>query len=479
MLTTFQVGDIHEDHVHQDVDDAAAMGLDGFALNIGEPTQNFSRAVFDYMFDYTRDNHPDFKLFISMDLWSDKNLSDFDSFFTDFLAHDAYYKGPNGFPFASTYGDGGYSKDVWKKWKDSWADKLYFVPDFAGLLGSSNDTADWWDDWGDIVDGLFSWESVWPLRGQANTLSIADDDDYRASTSKADKSYMVGLSMLQYKNSYGANIYRAGEDNLSNRIHNILNMTTAPDFAQLLTWNDGPESHYIGTIWPEQNNDTEPNLYATQRAAPHNAIQPLLASFTQAFKRGLSSGDMAPANDSTDAVGALWFKPILASTACANEDDGNLHHEKPDGYDVAVDVAAWAVVVAPDAVDAGRSLTLRGFSGGEAMPQDVELTAGLNFGNFSTLRSGAQCMEVRDADGKVVFVASGSREVSDDCPDGIYNLNPQILGLSDDVSAGGCQGEKSSSDGGDDGDDESWGVRVGLDKVCLLSALLVSLALVM
>lgn len=42
--------------------------------------------------------------------------------------------------------------------------------------------------------------------------------------------------MLQYKNSYGANIYRAGEENLPLRIQNILNMPDQPEFTQILTW---------------------------------------------------------------------------------------------------------------------------------------------------------------------------------------------------------------------------------------------------
>ncbi|KAH7046817.1 glycosyl hydrolase family 71-domain-containing protein [Macrophomina phaseolina] len=461
----FQVGTINEDHVHQDVDDAAAMGLDGFALNMGSPLEPFSRAVFDYMFDYTRDNHPDFKLFISMDLWSAKNLSDFDQFFTDFLAHDAYYKGPNGFPFVSTYGNGGFSKETWQDWKNRWADKLYFVPDFAGMAGTDDSSPE-------------CWESVWPVQNQTNTLSIAADDKHMAAASQNNKTYMIGLSMLQYKNSYGANLYRAGEENLSNRIHNILNMTTKPAFAQLLTWNDGPESHYIGTIWPEQNNDTIPSVYASQSAASHTGIQSVLTSFIDAYKKDLASSDMQPQEDK-QAVGALWYKPILSNTVCANETSGELHDAKPDGYEVAADVSAWAVVVAADAE--ADDLTLRGYSGGEKLGE-VALVPGLNFGNFSTLKEGKQCMEVRNGQGRLVLVASGGRDVTSDCPDGIFNLNPQILELGEDVSQGGCTGGDDDGDasGSGDGDgEESWGVRgTMLDKWRLVAALIVSSAVV-
>lgn len=43
-------------------------------------------------------------------------------------------------------------------------------------------------------------------------------------------------------------------------MENILNMGTQPDWIVVQTWNDGPESHYIGNLWPEQNTDSQPGL---------------------------------------------------------------------------------------------------------------------------------------------------------------------------------------------------------------------------
>ncbi|GME60266.1 glucan endo-alpha-glucosidase agn1 [Neofusicoccum parvum] len=467
----YMVGTVFEEHVKKDVDDAAAMGLDGFALNIGDPTGSETRVLLNNIFDYAAGNHPEFKLFISMDLWSPKNLSDFDQILTDFLGHTAYYKGSDGYPFLSTYGSGGFHEDLWYSWRDRWADKIYFVPDFADIMALQG-TDGWWDKWGGLIAGLFSWEAAWPQRGQASTPEIAAADEKPAWTREKNKAYMMGLSMLQYKNSYGANIYRAGEENLPLRIQHILNMPDQPDFTQILTWNDGPESHYMGNIWPEQDNTTEFRRYANQTTAPHTGIQPLLTSFIAAFKAGAPAANMTPPTTSARAAGALWFKPILANTTCASERAGDLHGGKPDGYGVAVDVATWAVVVGADDAD---GLRVRGFSGGEAVG-DVELMAGLNFGNFSGLREGPQCLEVRDGEGALVAVARGGRNVSSDCPDAIYNLNPQVLGLADDVEGGGCE-EASSGDDGDDGDDESWGVRGAVvDRGVVLAGLFVALA---
>ncbi|KKY13213.1 putative glycoside hydrolase family 71 [Diplodia seriata] len=474
------VGTIFEDHIRKDVDDAAAMGLDGFVINMGNPLGPETRPLLSTMFDYAAANHPDFKCFISMDLWAPKNLSDFDSILTDFLGHAAYYRGSDGYPVISTYGSGTFGQHDWSQWRDKWARNIYFIPDFADLMALQGSDG-WWDEWGFMIAGLFSWESTWPARGQESTPALVAVDEKPDWTQERDKAYMIGLSMLQYKNSYGANIYRAGEENLPLRIQNILNMPDQPEFTQILTWNDGPESHYIGNIWPEQDNTTQMRVYANDDAS-HAGIQPLLGSFAAAFKASATADKMAPVNNSS-ATGALWFKPILASTACADEDDGDLHHEKAAGYEVAVDVATWAVVVGEDDADAGW--TVHGFSAGKELGSGSGLGGGLNFGNFTGLKEGRQCVEVRDKDGGLIAVAKGGREVSSDCPDGIYNLNPQVLELKEDVDDGGCAEDakdgSSSDDGdkdgdGDGGDDDSWGVKaVAVDRVVVLAALFTSL----
>ena len=64
---------------------------------------------------------------------------------------------------------------------------------------------------------------------------------------------MIGLSFLQYKNAYGTNLYRQGELNFPARMKSILGMSPRPAFVQVQTWNDGPEAHYFGNLWDEQN----------------------------------------------------------------------------------------------------------------------------------------------------------------------------------------------------------------------------------
>ncbi|GME35786.1 glycoside hydrolase family 71 protein [Neofusicoccum parvum] len=428
----YMVGTVYEDHAHQDIKDAFAMGLDGFALNIGDPSQDFVQQTLGYLFDYARDNYPEFKLFISIDLWAagsaKKGLDDFDDILRDFMGHDAYYKGPNGYPFISTFSDGGLHNDVWMAWREKWANEIYFVPDFDGTEGYYLSDPGWWEYWGDVVDGIFSWESTWPIRGKSDTSAFKNDSWVREGAFSNDKSYMLGMSMLQYKNSYETNLYRAGEDNLSWRIFNLQNMAPKPEFIEIMTWNDGPESHYIGNIWPEQNNETDPTRYATQADFPHNGIRPLLASVIDSVKE---AKEIMEPPTGFDAVGALWFKPIHSSTVCPETDE--LYSQKPDGYATADDVLSWAVIVS----SIGGPYSIRGFSGGEEL-QTFYLTPGYNFGTFSTLQEGEQRMELLDPNGNVIMAAAGGRCVTSTCPDGIYNLNPVILELTADVSQKTC-----------------------------------------
>ena len=131
------------------------MGLDGFALNIGDPTQPFVKTTLDYMFNYTRDTYQNFKLFISMDVWASSAAhkgvyptDDYASILNNFLGHGAYLTyGPNNHPFLSTFSDGGLSNDQWVTFKASWSNNLYFVPNFDRTEGYYTADPGWWAYW--------------------------------------------------------------------------------------------------------------------------------------------------------------------------------------------------------------------------------------------------------------------------------------------------------------------------------------------
>lgn len=167
------------------------------------------RNTMNAMFDYARDNHPNFKLFVSMDLYAaggaspKQSVFDYHELLRDFMGHPAYQKcGPTNFPLVSTFGDGGLDKAIWAQWKQTWANEVCLQPDFDGTAGYYNNDPAWWDYWGDVVEGLFSWESSWPsidggLGGQF-LGDVSPDEKVIAGTAAHGKQYMIGTFFRPY-----------------------------------------------------------------------------------------------------------------------------------------------------------------------------------------------------------------------------------------------------------------------------------------
>lgn len=139
----------------------------------------------------------------------------------------------------------------------------------------------------------------------------------------------------------------------------------------------------------------------------------------------MSAAGMTPPGGAPIA-GAIWYKTILQSTACPN-DGSTLYTQKPNGFGQSADVLNWAIVLSPSTAVGWSAVA---YSDIQQIGQ-WSLSGGLNYGAGSGLRAGLQRLEVRDASGAVVKVAAGGRYVSATCPDLIYNMNPQVVGLGD------------------------------------------------
>jgi hypothetical protein len=332
----------------------------------------------------------------------------------------AYYQ-VNNLPLISTFSSGGFENSYWTSWKSSLPNDMFLMPDFDETDGYYAAADGWWSYWGSVVDGIFSWESAWPQTGSSGEHYAGDvsvDVPVLAGAHSHSKQYMIGLSALQYKNAYGGNWYRLGDLNLPRRMANILAMNPQPDFVEVQTWNDGPESHYIANLWTEANSDAAPALYASNANWSHAGWQPLVASFTMAFKNGKTAAQMAPADGSV-AVGAAWYHTILSSASCSGA--------QPAGWAKDDNELYWAVVLNPSA---GSGYTVTVTSGGGATTT-AALSAGLNYGSGTGgVQAGAQKVTVKDGAGNVVFSATGGKCVSSGCPNNIYNGNCQVLLLS-------------------------------------------------
>lgn len=154
------------------------------------------------MFDYARDNHPNFKLFISMDLWAEGNafngvhIDYYHDLLRDFLGHPAWLLGPNGHPFISSYSSGGMTGPEWSDWKNQFANAMYLVPDIDDTAGYNTSDPGWWGYWGEILDGAMSWETTWPKPGTGHAGDVSVDEVIVQGTFQHRKSYMMRKSAL-------------------------------------------------------------------------------------------------------------------------------------------------------------------------------------------------------------------------------------------------------------------------------------------
>lgn len=117
------------------------------------------------------------------------------------------------------------------------------------------------------------------------------------------------------------------------------------------------------------------------------------------------------------AVGAIWYKDIMQSAVCPSD-------TKPAGFSTGADSLKWSLVLATGAT----GYTVKIISNGVVI-QNSDAYAGLNMGNPGGVQPGSQVMQLLDSAGAVVMTASGGSVVSSGCPDGIYNMNFQVVGL--------------------------------------------------
>ncbi len=131
-----------------------------------------------------------------------------------------------------------------------------------------------------------------------------------------------------------------------------------------------------------------------------------------------------PAN--SPAAGTLWYKTILQSASCPS------NAAQPEGFNTGTDSLNWAVIIA-----AGSSgMQVRVISNGVTL-QTAAVSPGLNWGSPTGVEAGVQTLQVLDASGNIVMSATDGKCVSAGCPDGIYNMNYQVIGLASGSGGGG------------------------------------------
>ncbi|KAI1146646.1 glycoside hydrolase [Nemania diffusa] len=407
--------DPNTDHAQQDIQQAVAAGFDAFALNIGQPSAGWLTSAVTQLFDYA-DAQPNFKLFFSFDFYQTGDINAHAALYAQFAGRASYLRyGAAGLPVVSSYSGGAIGPEAWRGFKA--ANNVYLVPNLEADPNYYSQPAAFFQTWGDVVDGVFSWETNWPDVSDAPGVNVSSalDAAVKTAADAAGKTYIMGLSTLQYKHCCGDSWYREGETNLPERMNQILQLS--PEFTEVITWNDAGESHYIGPSWPEtvtaeilQYGDTDVN--------PHTGWQPLISSFINAFKAGATdTSAMVPVNGASFA-GALWYRGVLKS--CLNNGaDGT-----PRGSGGARDTAVYAVVLPAGT----QGFQVRVSSGGQVIATQ-SIAAGLSYNSIEGLATGAQLLELLDASGNVVATATSKVDVSDQPANGFCNFNYYVAAL--------------------------------------------------
>ncbi|RAH87503.1 hypothetical protein BO86DRAFT_300109 [Aspergillus japonicus CBS 114.51] len=257
--------------------------LDAFALNIavGDATNTGSVAN-----AFLAAENVGFSLFFSFDYagngaWAE---SDVVSMISTYAQTGAYFQHA-GKPLVSTF-EGPDNAADWVSIKEQTG--CFFVPDWSSVgAEAAAGLAD------GVADGLFSW-AAWPYGpNNMNTYTDASYIDFLDG-----KPYMMPVSPWFFTNmpGYNKNWLWRGDDLWYDRWEQA--MYLAPEFIEIISWNDFGESHYIGPIQASGSAlaDSTYTAFGTGEAPynyvldmPHDGWRVFLPWLADTYKQNISS----------------------------------------------------------------------------------------------------------------------------------------------------------------------------------------------
>ncbi|KAJ6083518.1 Glycoside hydrolase family 71 [Penicillium canescens] len=277
--------------------------IDAFALNIanGEDTTSSSMPN-----AFTAAEKLKFSLFFSFDYTGNGawDKGDVLSLLNKYASSGAYYLHGKT-PLVSTF-EGPGNADDWVYLKSKMS--LFFVPDWSSV-GAKPAMA-----LGDgVADGLFSW-AAWP--NGPNDMNTYVDASYMQYLET--KPYMMSISPWFFTNlpRYDKNWLWRGDDLWYTRWQQALYL--APEFIEIISWNDFGESHYIGSTVDFHNSLADSMYTAFDTGdAPYNYVESFDHSGWRQFLPYLI--DLYKFNSTTSGTEGLvaWYRQNAAG-ACAD-----------------------------------------------------------------------------------------------------------------------------------------------------------------
>ncbi|EIW78824.1 glycoside hydrolase family 71 protein [Coniophora puteana RWD-64-598 SS2] len=368
---------------------AQSIGIDGFALNIGKDGYN------DQQLGYAYDAAAalNFSVFISFDFhyWTNDDVAAIAQNLTAYSAKPAQFKVGEA-AFVSSFVGDGYD---WGSTATQAGIQLYACPNwqsgsFAGASG---------------VSCGFSWNAWASENNSPIDQNITTDGDNAYISALGSMPYMMPISPWFNTHygpapSYDKNwiFYSDWQWNL--RWQQALQL--APQFLEILTWNDFGESHYIGPLHPDNT-----DVYAGGATGavqwvtgmPHDAWRDVAAPYIKAFKAGAQS----PTVDTEELV--FYYRPSPKDAPCSDS------VPQPTGYD---DDDDSVFVIAMTTSDGTVVIT----SGSNA-PVSIPVSAGITTVS-APMATGTQTFELLHGTTSAMK-GSGDLQVSSDCT--VYNFN--------------------------------------------------------
>ena len=389
--------------------------IDGFALNMAYGWEHNADQVRNA---FAAAGNKAFKLFFSFDYaggdepWPDHQVI---AFMQQYKAHAAHYQ-HNGLPLASTF-EGPKQAANWTGIKTA-IGGCFFVPDWSSL-GAHEAVA----LASGVADGLFSFDA-WP--DGASDMTTAPDrvflDALATTTPAGNKTYMMPVSPWFFTNlpGFGKNWLWRGDGLWDLRWRHVLDL--APDYVQILTWNDYGERHYVG---PVRNKSL--GLFTSARAPfnyvegmPHEGWLKLLPFYIERYKTGAAAVK--------EEALVAYYRP---NPAAACESGGTTGNNRAFGQvELAphqlVEDRVFFTALLETAAEVSVSI------GGEEQKGTFTRTpadggAGVYEGSVEFRGNSGEVVVTLLRDGKVVATAEGGPWITTNCKGGIENWNAAVI----------------------------------------------------
>ncbi|KAG9222501.1 hypothetical protein CCMSSC00406_0002836 [Pleurotus cornucopiae] len=330
VVAHFMVGNTYPysvDDWTKDIALAHSKGIDGFALNVGGGDWQPLRVADAY--SAAANSGTNFKLFLSLDMTSMSCSSKGDaaalrSYITAYASHPNQLS-YSGRVLVSTFsGENCYfgASNVDAGWQATIKDGLpgvFFLPSFFVDPTTFKQYP--------VADGFSNWNGGWPMGNY--DVDFESDNGYLSNL--GGRAFMGAVSPWFFTHygpeSFNKNwIYRSDDWLFARRWEDIIANRDRVDIAEVITWNDYGESHYIGPI-----EGAQPNSQAWVNGFDHQGWLDLNQYYIEAYKIG------SYPSISRDRV-FLWARlfPAAASTADSVS--------RPEKADFTQDFL-WAVVL--------------------------------------------------------------------------------------------------------------------------------------